>query len=138
MKTCPQCNQEKALSDYQLHCGNYHGACKACKKVKRQQRSVEINKTSYAWRKANRDKTREYNRKYRAKNKHKQHAHIIVELAVKSGELKRKSCEVCNKLYKKEVLAEAHHCDYSKPLEVQWLCSPHHRAWHRVFIAEAA
>ena len=26
--------------------------------------------------------------------------------------------------------------DYSKPLEVMWLCLEHHRAWHRVFLAD--
>lgn len=29
----------------------------------------------------------------------------------------------------------AHHCDYSKPLEVTWMCTKHHNAWHRVFEA---
>ena len=44
--------------------------------------------------------------------------------AVASGKLKRKSCEECGEK------GEAHHIDYSKPLEVMWLCRKHHRQWH--------
>ena len=36
-------------------------------------------------------------------------------------------CEVCG-----NPNTEAHHDDYSKPLEVRWLCFKHHRAWHKV------
>lgn len=39
--------------------------------------------------------------------------------------ISRQACEVCG------VAAEAHHDDYSKPLEVRWLCFRHHREWHK-------
>ena len=45
--------------------------------------------------------------------------------------LERKPCEIC---YSLPVIA--HHKDYSKPLDVVFLCIAHHRAWHRVFVAE--
>lgn len=45
--------------------------------------------------------------------------------AISSGRLVRQPCEVCGAL---EV--EAHHDDYSKPLDVRWLCPEHHRAHH--------
>ena len=45
--------------------------------------------------------------------------------AVKAGRLVRQPCEVCGAL---EV--EAHHDDYSKPLDVRWLCPEHHRTHH--------
>lgn len=41
------------------------------------------------------------------------------------GKIKRKPCIICG------MKAEAHHPDYSKPLEVVWLCSFHHKEWHR-------
>jgi hypothetical protein len=51
-------------------------------------------------------------------------ARDIVNNAIKTGKLISQSCWVC---YKK---AEAHHPDYSTPLDVIWLCSLHHKAAH--------
>lgn len=41
------------------------------------------------------------------------------------GELQREACEVCG-----DPDTQAHHDDYSKPLEVRWLCRPHHDEHH--------
>jgi hypothetical protein len=49
-------------------------------------------------------------------------ARQMVRCALVCGVLKKQPCEVCG-----EVKVEAHHEDYSKPLEVNWLCNPHHR-----------
>jgi len=51
---------------------------------------------------------------------------VKVHEALKRGELERKPCEVCAKIEK----VHAHHDDYSKPLEVRWLCPLHHKAEH--------
>jgi hypothetical protein len=45
--------------------------------------------------------------------------------AVKMGEIIRRSCEVCGK-----DKVEAHHEDYTKPLDVIWLCPMHHKRLH--------
>jgi hypothetical protein len=50
-------------------------------------------------------------------------AHQAVRYAVKGGHLQREPCAVCG-----AVKVQAHHRDYSKPLEVEWLCSKHRRA----------
>jgi hypothetical protein len=50
-------------------------------------------------------------------------ARQIVHYAVKSGALVPKPCEVCG-----NEKVQAHHEDYSKPLEVVWLCKKHHDA----------
>jgi len=52
------------------------------------------------------------------------------------GNLTKSPCTVCQKLFKREIEAQAHHCDYAKSTEVMWLCPPHHKAWHRAFIPE--
>lgn len=51
-------------------------------------------------------------------------ARQIVKDAIKSGKLIRKKCEFCNEI------GQGHHEDYSRPLEVMWLCGKHHRIQH--------
>ena len=41
------------------------------------------------------------------------------------GMLLAQPCEVCG-----DTKVEKHHDDYSKPLEVRWLCKTHHRELH--------
>jgi hypothetical protein len=57
-------------------------------------------------------------------------ARTIFRNAILRGEIKKLPCEVCgsNK-------AQGHHPDYSKPLEVIWLCQAHHSAIHRKYPA---
>ncbi len=73
-------------------------------------------------------KTEEY-RRYRKKNPEKIRAHAQLNYAIKSGTLKRSPCEVCGEGRKYHV--HAHHDDYSKPLEVRWLCPIHHKLAHK-------
>lgn len=44
-----------------------------------------------------------------------------VRRALQHGVLVRQPCEACG-----AVPAQAHHDDYRKPLDVRWLCAPHH------------
>lgn len=53
-------------------------------------------------------------------------AMYLVQKAVASGELVRGACEVCQS----RTRIDAHHDDYSKPLQVRWLCRSHHRQHH--------
>jgi ribosomal protein L44E len=65
-------------------------------------------------------------------------AHNKVEKAVKRGELVPQPCEVCGADYRMadgRRAVQAHHDDYSKPLEVRWLCQRCHHSHHE---AEAA
>ena len=93
------------------------------------------------WREKNREKIREYNRIYNShyrkdngfknektwmtKNPEKVSAQRKAQRAKKNGILIPQPCEFC---LNKEVVM--HHDDYSKPLEIRWLCKIHHRKIH--------
>ena len=55
----------------------------------------------------------------------KRRARTQVTCAIRRGDLARRPCEVCG-----EETALAHHVDYSRPLDVVWLCYTHHSWVH--------
>lgn len=56
-------------------------------------------------------------------------ARDILQRSIKQGRIKRLSCEKCGS----SINVEAHHDDYTKPLEVIWLCREHHAEHHRLY-----
>jgi hypothetical protein len=54
-------------------------------------------------------------------------ARTAYKTALKRGKLQRLPCMVCG-----DVEADGHHPDYSKPLDVVWLCGPHHVETHKI------
>jgi len=59
-------------------------------------------------------------RNWRKNNPEKVKAHRKVYSAVRNGTLIKEPC-FCG-----ETKVQAHHYDYSKPLDVEWLCKDHH------------
>lgn len=55
----------------------------------------------------------------------KKRANAKVQSALRAGRLMRLPCEVCG-----DPKTHAHHDDYSKPLDVRWLCRNHHMQEH--------
>ena len=51
----------------------------------------------------------------------KRKAHGLVHTALRNGSLVRLPCKVCG-----AIKTQAHHDDYDKPFDVDWLCSVHH------------
>lgn len=76
---------------------------------------------------------REAERRYASKpeNRAKIKARAKLKHLVRTGKIARGACEVCGKPN-----AEAHHHDYSKPLDVQWLCRNCHVRVHQLEAAE--
>ena len=58
----------------------------------------------------------------RVKARQKKYYHL------KKGNISPEPCGVCGTLSS----IEAHHPDYSEPLEIVWLCSVHHRELHQI------
>ena len=149
MKTCNKCGESKQLSEYHRRSsGSADGrfnVCKpcrkdACKKYRANAKNKERKQKQEYYAK-NRTAILEKSRKYRAENKEtraaieKRYAEKNQErrvalrkaqYAIKRGKLVRGPCEVCGTAE----MVDAHHCDYSKPLDVMWLCRKHHKQWH--------
>lgn len=110
MKKCCVCKKDKLEDEFYFVKNRgywmFESRCKSCNKLQR-------NKNNRA----------KYERVYRKKYPEKLSAKDKVRYAIKKGLISRKPCEVC-----KDIKSQGHHDDYSKPLEVRWLCSKHHRA----------
>lgn len=63
----------------------------------------------------------------------KKKARNAVTYAMRMGRLVPLSCEQCG-----DPDAQAHHDDYSKPLDVRWLCRTHHNHAHGVGVDPVA
>ena len=72
------------------------------------------------------------NREWRRRNRQKVAAHNAVARAIAAGSISRQPCERCGNQN-----SQAHHDDYSKPLEIRWLCDVDHKERHRELKASA-
>lgn len=73
------------------------------------------------------EEIRRYFRRYRQDNPSKVKAQNVVNSLVRNGTITRPdTCSACGGGGR----IEAHHDDYSKPLDIQWLCRSCHRRHH--------
>lgn len=119
MKECRECHIEKPLSDYYRHAMMRDGHLNKCKPC--------VRSRVRRHRDENIDRIRAYDRKrgYREYDAVKAAARRKVNHELAAGRLVRKPCVRCG-----DVKAEAHHEDYSKPLDVVWMCKTHHAEAH--------
>ncbi|TGN58605.1 hypothetical protein E4L95_12355 [Paracoccus liaowanqingii] len=60
-------------------------------------------------------------------------AHGAVRSAVRRGTLQRGPCEICGVVHGEDgAIVDGHHEDYTKPLDVTWLCRSHHKHIHAI------
>lgn len=111
--------------------------CKPCRSLasvesaKRHRETKRRNNNAYSSRNsANRS---EKTAAYRLNNPEKKAAHQAVQTAVRNGSMIPMPCCVCG-----SQRSHAHHEDYSKPLEVIWLCHSHHMERHSMLKARSA
>lgn len=140
MKTCKDCLVSKCEDEFYYG----QGACKECRRAAvRRNRALRIGHykayergrasaphrvsavKAYAKTDAGKAAAIRAKRKQIAKHPEKRRARVAVGNAVRDGRLKRGPCS-CG-----SAKTQAHHHDYSKPLEVEWLCSRCHRDRHR-------
>lgn len=148
MTYCKYCDQTKENSAFRKHSRK----CKRCQAdytaKYRSEHPEQCAKTHRAWLSRNKEHLKLYNRqryfssRYKrsknhiAKNKEwvnrnreKRNAAAAVQRAVTMGKLAKPThCELCNQ----PAYLVGHHEDYSKRLEVKWICQSCHRYIHKL------
>jgi ribosomal protein S27AE len=133
-KQCFKCGETKPLSEFYAHPEMADGHLNKCKECTKKDTSQYYRDNIEHYREYERkrnqrpDRKRKklrYMRKRRKNNSQKYKARCKVNNAIRDGRLERQPCEICGK---KKV--HAHHDDYSKPLDVRWLCEKHHNIEH--------
>lgn len=152
MKKCVCCKKEKEVSEYgpskAFKCG-LDSSCRECRRrkvrayrstprgretargtVERYHKSAKgrAAKRRYEETDNGRAKRRMHAKVHKEKYPEKKSARDAAYQSIKQGKLKRKPCEFCGSFN-----TEAHHEDYSRPLDVRWLCKVHHDAAHDRF-----
>jgi hypothetical protein len=133
MKKCSQCGKVKRLGDFGVRAASVDGrtaACLECLRIRDKarypkERGVRLERMRVYAAGEGKDKCNAAKKRWQASNQDKRAAHVILNNALRSGKVKRQPCEVCG-----DIKAEAHHDDYSKPLDVRWLCDRDHKAHH--------
>lgn len=98
-RICVACRRIRGKNNYKNHPGYFKNYYKS--------NSIEVIGYVEKWQKLNIEKRK---------------AHHKVEIAIKKGKILKEPCTVCG-----SEKSEGHHEDYSKPLEVIWLCRLHHK-----------
>lgn len=145
-KVCRTCQAEQRVMEYYRQTnGNFMLDCKACWREKvRANRAANIEyyrefdrqranlphrveaREAYAQTPQGKAAYARAHRKFVTRNPIKRAAQNAVNNAIRDGKMTRQPCEKCG-----NDRAHAHHDDYSKPLDVRWLCTTHHAEWHK-------
>jgi hypothetical protein len=135
MKICSKCNETKHLTQFSIKTKDLSGYCPACKTC--------LNKQAKLYRANNKEAIIQRAKIYYQTDKGKatmlraSRAQLItspekckarsdMNNALNSGVLIKAPCVVCGSFK-----SEGHHEDYTKPLDVIWLCRLHHIKLHK-------
>lgn len=146
--TCKACQQIKPLTEYYE---SNRTTCKECvrTRVRRNRASKlayyraydaarfrtdpkrRIGIAQYQSTAAGKAAVRRAKENYKDRHPEKRKAHIVLGNAVRDGRVEKpKECSDCGKAPQRRHHLQGHHEDYSKPLEVVWLCVDCHRNRH--------
>ena len=150
MKTCKQCNIEKDLNNFYVHkemLDGYLNKCKECVK-KRIAKHRELNidyindydkkramlphrvkaRKEYLKTENGKEAKAKAIKNYKNKFPMVYAAHIIFSNAIRDKRVKQEFfCSKCGS----DNQIQGHHDDYTKPLDVRWLCVKCHSKWHK-------
>lgn len=153
-KICKKCGRELPINEFYKHkkmATGYLNYCKDCvrrrvakyridnienvraydrnrpnarERRKKQREKIKNNLLDY-------QKMLEQQREWGKRNREKRAAHRALHRAILAGKIiKSNRCSLCGKT---ECNIEGHHYDYSKPLNVVWVCTECHGKLHRKY-----
>ncbi len=131
-KQCGMCGEQKPISDFHRYIPylRYFRDCKKCLHEKaRLSKLRNYDPVKQRIKTLNRKlsgKSLESAKRMVEKYPEKYKARYMFRHAVNKGVIKKEPCRECG-----DIKVEGHHPDYSKPLEVIWLCKKHHAIIHR-------
>jgi hypothetical protein len=133
MKVCFKCKAAKPRSEFYAHPmmgDGLLGKCKECTKADttasrlakiEHYRAYDRMRASQPHRKA---QAKRINARWAKRYPVRRHAQHVLRAAMLAGKVTPLPCLMCGEK------AEAHHPDYSAPLDVVWLCPAHHKQTH--------
>ena len=132
MKICRECGRELPEEQFYRHAAMADGRLNKCKECVKRRVSKHRGRNVERIRKYDRERSKapvarkrraEYCQEYRRQNPMRYKATTAVGNAIRDGRLiKPSQCSECGT----PGPVEAHHSDYSRPLDVVWLCSVCH------------
>lgn len=124
-RCCEQCETWFAAPCYRVAKGEARWCSRSCLAAHRKATGAQAGANNPRWLGGVSNDSMRYRRRARAKAPEKERARSRLAYAVRRGYVARQPC-ACG-----APIAEAHHDDYSKPLDVRWLCRACHVAEHR-------
>lgn len=130
MKTCFKCKVKKPLTEFYKHremADGHLGKCKPCARgyaTKHRGENIDAIRANDKIRHKGRNPSA-YIKEWRRRFPNKYKAEYTIGNAIRAGLIERQPCEICG-----AEKSHAHHDDYSKPMQVRWLCAVHHKEWH--------
>lgn len=132
MKQCFKCGETKDIDAFYPHpkmADGHLNKCKECTKqdgqLNRRENPLRIHlyEKQRGQRPERKQAQKSCSRERKFREPVKYAANVAVGNAIRDGRLVKKPCEICGTTER----VEAHHDDYSRPLDVRWLCFFHHR-----------
>jgi hypothetical protein len=133
---CSKCGESKQTSEFYKTSGGdrvrpVRSHCKACIKAHKAANLSRQREYQRKYRDDNRDKIRKYHRDYmrgRDYGNRYRKARSSLNNAVHRGKISKPSA--CTECGRTDLRIEGHHPDYSRPLDVVWLCTLCHGRRH--------
>ena len=135
-KMCSRCREEKKASEFSKDKSKKSGLyarCKVCDRADGRQyylkhRNKKLRKfKKYSQSESGKRVRNRNSKKYYAKHRDEYRARSQLNYAISTGRTEKGPCVTCG-----DVSSHGHHEDYSKPLEVIWLCRRCHTELHNV------